>query len=451
MAFNVARDGKFLAPGEMDLAVRALVGRNHEISRVKVYSAPAVVIYSYPPGWEGEVLRQAGFWGSLQEGREFSKLKRKGMRSEEGITLDRDMLEVYIPIIRDGLFHGAFEVYYDLSREVSLVKSTLYKASAVMLVVAMIAFVVITFIMLRSGSMREDASIKKSMSIRSPSYHIFLMATSIFVAEVIIMIFLPVFPEMSRTGHALFDAFTLLILVSPLMYFIIFRPLSWAMASLERSEAKLTGLLHEKEGLMRDMIWRVQSNLNMVASMLSLHSRKLEDPAARKAVEDSQGRIRSMVLVYELLHRSMEHGGVKAREFLDSLTVRIMRGLNVDANRVRLMLEVDDIPLDVDTMVACGLMLNELLANSVRHAFPDDRKGEVVVSLKREPASENKAVFSVSDNGAGVPEGFDFSKDGGLGLTIVRALSGQLEGELRCGGKAGTNVSVVFSPVAPAD
>ena len=444
MSLMVTRDGKLLPSVEMEPIVRDFVRDSQHVSGVKVYSAPAVVMYSYPPGAEGEVLRKPGFWETLQSGREYSKLKRRGMRTEEGIPLEADVLEVYIPIIHGGLFYGAFEVYYDLSQEVSRVKSTVYRVSAVMLVVAMLAFVIVTFLVLRARD-GEGELIEERMNIRSPSYHIFLMALSTFVAEMIIMLFLPVLPEMSRVGHALFDAFTLIFLISPLMYYFIFRPLSWALLRLETSETELKGLLVEKEGMMREMVWRVQGNLSMVSSMLSLQSRKLEDQAAREAVLESQGRIRSMVLVYELLHSSMDLGGVKAREFFDSLSVRIMRGLSVDANKVRLMMEVEDMHLDVDSMVACGLMLNELLSNSVRHAFPGDRTGEVIVSLKKSPELDGGAVLSVSDNGVGVPDGFDFRKDGGLGLTIVRALADQIGGELQCDCKAGTKVAVVFS------
>jgi two-component sensor histidine kinase len=450
MSHMVTIDGKLLPPGDMDPIVRGFVRDSQQISGIKVYSAPAVVIYSYPPGSEGGVIRKAGFWETLQSGKEYSKLKKRGMRTEEGIQLETDVLEVYIPIIHSGFFYGAFEVYYDLSHEVSQVKSTVYKVSAVMLVVAMLAFVIVTFIVLRGSADQKKERIERQMNIRSPTYHIFMISVSIFSAEMLVMLFLPVLPEMSRLGEALFDAFVLLVVVSPLMYYLIFRPLSWALTRLETSEAKLKGLLDEKEGMMRDMVWRVHGNLSMVSSMLSLHSRKLEDPAAQEAVLESQGRIRSMVLVYELLHGSMDPGGVKAREFFDSLSVRIMRGLNVDANKVRLMLEVDDIHLDVDSMVACGLILNELLSNSVRHAFPGERAGEVMVSLKSFPELEGGAVLSVSDNGVGVPEGFDFSKDGGLGLTIVRGLAAQIGGELQCDCQAGAKVAVVFSTGEPS-
>jgi len=440
----VTNNGEFLPPEKMEPVVKDFVRDTKQVSRVKVYSAPAVVLYSYPPGKEGEVMRKPDFWESLQGGKEFSKLKRSGMSSEEGVVLDKDVLEVYIPIIHGGFFYGAFEVYYDLSQEVSRIKSTVYRVSAVMLVVAMLAFVVVTLLVLRYRG-GEYESIEKGSGIRSPSYHVFLMAVSIFSAELLVMLFLPVLPEMSRVGEALFDAFVLMLVISPLMYYFIFRPLSWAIHRLERSESELKGLVKEKEGMMRDMVWRVHGNLYMVASMLSLHSRKIEDPAAREAVMGSQGRIGSMVLVYELLHHSMDMGGVKAQAFFDSLSVRIMRSLNVDANKVRLMLEVDDMHLDVDSMVACGLMLNELLSNAVRHAFPGDRAGEIMISLKKVPELEGGAIFSVSDNGVGVPEGFDFRKDGGLGLTIVRALVEQIGGDLQCDCHAGAKVSVVFS------
>jgi len=444
ISWMVTEDGRFMSPEKMDPIISDIVRVTRGVSRVKVYSSSAVVFYSYPAGFEGDVLGKVDFWRSLQKGNEYSKLKRRGMETTEGEVLDHDALEVYIPIIKNGAFYGALEVYYDLSREVSLVNRVVFRVSAVMLGIMVVGFVTVTFLVLRAGSDKRE-SIERRMNLRSPAYHIFLMAVTIFATELVIMLILPFIPEASRFGNALIDSFLLLFFISPILYFLLFRPLSWLIWKLERSEAELKVLLQEKEGLMRDMVWRAQSNLSMVQSMLSLHSRKIEDPVAREAVQESEGRIRSMVMVYERLHGSMDFKGVRAKDFFSSLSVRIMRGILVDANRVRLLLEVDDVYLDVDSMVACGLILNELMVNAAKHAFPGERSGEVMVSMKRDDEVEGQVVFSVSDNGVGVPEGFDFRTDGSLGLTLVRAMADQVEGRLACDCTGGTTVSLVFN------
>ena len=441
----VVRDGVLPGPEEMGAIIDSLK-ESLEVETIKVYSSEGVVICSCPKGYEGDVHSDSAAWRSLSSGKVISEIRRAGDITLEGAAVEADTLETYVPIMsEEGGFVGVFEVYYDISREAGLVKGTVLRVSAVIFSLMLAAFAAMILILVRMRPGPEAPAEGAGAYLHSPLYQMAVIGASLFLAEIFVMVLMSAFPGMSWPMEALFDATWLLVLVSPVLFIFLFRPLSWLIARLRDSEAELKGLLSEKETLMRDTVARVRNNLQTVSSMLSLQARKLEDPAAREAVLTSEGRVRSMGLVYDMLiGSSMDFSGGRTSEFFNSLSVRMLRGLGVDANKVRLMLEVEDLPIDVDRIVACGLMLNELLANVARHAFPGERSGEVMVSLKEDRSSPGRAVFSVSDNGVGLPEGLDYMKGGGLGLMIVRALAGQMDGELNCDCHAGAKVSVIF-------
>lgn len=213
-----------------------------------------------------------------------------------------------------------------------------------------------------------------------------------------------------------------------------------------RAEETIRQSLKEKDVLLRELYHRVKNNLQVVSSLLRLQSRTVDEPGAVKALEDSQARVQSMALVHEKLYQSDDLAKIGFTEYVSGLAESLIRAHAVDRNRITLTTYADDFSMDIGIAVPCGLLINELLSNALKHAFPGGRRGEIQVRLLE--FDEERVELRVRDDGVGFPEGADFERADSLGLQLVAALvKDQLCGELELDQTAGTEFRIRFPKI----
>jgi len=211
----------------------------------------------------------------------------------------------------------------------------------------------------------------------------------------------------------------------------------------ERMEERLRASLSEKDILLKEIHHRVKNNLQVISSLLYLQSRKIRDEEALNMFQESQNRVRSMALVHERLYRSQDLARIDLAEYIQSLATYLFRSYGVNPEAIKLRINVQDVSLGIDGAIPCGLIINELVSNSLKHAFPDGRKGEVAIELF--PAHDSQLTLVVRDNGAGFPEDLDFRTTQSLGLQLVITLVEQLEGTIELHRDSGTAFKITFS------
>ncbi|MSR63597.1 MAG: PAS domain S-box protein [Planctomycetes bacterium] len=207
----------------------------------------------------------------------------------------------------------------------------------------------------------------------------------------------------------------------------------------KRIQEQLRESLGEKELLLREVHHRVKNNMQVISSLLAMQSTN-GDPAVEKKLEESQNRIRSIALIHEQLYRSTELEHIDARTYLEVLTSQLLQSFG-KAGSVRLELDADPLELDIDQSMACGLIVNELVTNALKYAYPADLGGVIRITLREHPSGER--VLSVGDDGPGLGG----TKSGAaktLGMSLVATLARQLRGRVEVDGTRGTLVRVFF-------
>jgi PAS domain S-box-containing protein len=211
----------------------------------------------------------------------------------------------------------------------------------------------------------------------------------------------------------------------------------------KRAQLRIQESLQEKEVLLQEIHHRVKNNLQIICSLLDLQAQHIEEAALLEMFRESQHRVRSMALVHEKLYQSQDCAKINFAEYIESLTSYLFQAYAVDAANVALMLDIDKVILDIDTAIPCGLIINELVSNALKHAFYSHAEGEINVALKA--ISEQDFLLRVRDNGRGLPANFDLNKVKSLGLQLVKVLTKQLEGTLEINGENGTEFCIRFS------
>ena len=226
--------------------------------------------------------------------------------------------------------------------------------------------------------------------------------------------------------------------------FVIRRALAETRDHKEHKSA-LELSLREKESLLKEIHHRVKNNLQIVSSLLRLQSGRIDHPAAKAALVDMQNRVRSMALVHEHLYGSKNLAQVDMDAYIRSLCPKLVRALMTNPKVIELQLNLSPVLLEIDQAIPCGLLVNELLTNALKHAFPDGRTGEVRVELQ--PVDGGRQIrLLVADNGIGLPANLDVKRLSSLGLELVSDLTGQLQGRLEIGPGPGAAFEVVFEP-----
>lgn len=193
-------------------------------------------------------------------------------------------------------------------------------------------------------------------------------------------------------------------------------------------EDKIITALKEKEMLLREIHHRVKNNIQVIASLIKLQCAKVEDAHYSDLYRGTLDRIKSMALVHEKLYRSDDFSRISLKEYIEDLTRKLFESHGVDRSRIRFWVDGDMAIPELNSAICLGLIVNELITNSLKYAFPDNQRGEIRVTLRSAAAGE--IGIEVSDDGIGMPQGVDFDNGDTLGLQIVKAL-----GELQLGGK----------------
>ena len=206
--------------------------------------------------------------------------------------------------------------------------------------------------------------------------------------------------------------------------------------------------LREKESLLKEVHHRVKNNLQIINSLLRMETGRHPEDAASHVLRDMQGRIRSMALLHESLYRSGSLASVDLGDYVKNLANQTFGSLIGQTHKIRLQVDVDSVQVAMDQALPCGLILNELMANAIKHAFPENKSGEIRVQLKPVKGGPQFRL-SVSDTGVGLPANFKERSEKSLGVNLFRDLARQLEGEWEVGPGSAAHFAVVFKPETP--
>ena len=215
----------------------------------------------------------------------------------------------------------------------------------------------------------------------------------------------------------------------------------------KRIEENVRASLREKEVLLKEVHHRVKNNMQIISSLLNLESAAAGEDGGKDMFRDSQSRIRAMALVHEKLYQSGDIANIDLQEYLEDLVTSLYSLYEANRARIGSVIRAEGIVLGIDTAVLCGLIINELVTNSLRHAFPGGRRGEVEISVRRAGEGNGERSFElvVKDDGVGVPAGITLEGARTLGLQLVTGLAEhQLQGKVRFERNGGSAFSVTF-------
>jgi PAS domain S-box-containing protein len=212
------------------------------------------------------------------------------------------------------------------------------------------------------------------------------------------------------------------------------------------ADEKIKTSLREKEALLKEIHHRVKNNLQVVSSLLGLQSRSVADPEMRKMFSESQNRIHSMALLHESLYQSENLSQVNFPDYIRELAAHLFHSYGVAAERIHLRTDLDRLFMNLDAAVPCGLIVNELVSNSLKYAFPDGRTGEIRIVLRE--LHSGLARLVVADNGVGLSSDMDWASTKSLGLRLVRTLAQQLGAKIEVIRQSGTEIQLTFAAAA---
>ena len=214
------------------------------------------------------------------------------------------------------------------------------------------------------------------------------------------------------------------------------------------AEIKLNSSLSEKNNLLQEIHHRVKNNMQIISSLLNLQKQYVNDDEAVNVLQESQNRVKSMALVHEKIYLSKDLAHINFGDYIQSLVSNLFYTYTVDKSRIRSVLNIDDVNLNIETAVPCGLIISELVSNGLKHAFPNEMKGSIHISLK---AKGNKYELIICDNGIGLPKELVINNLESLGLLLVKNLTDQIDGRIYINNNHGTEFKIVFKELIYKD
>lgn len=224
---------------------------------------------------------------------------------------------------------------------------------------------------------------------------------------------------------------------------LLYQQLQSELNERKQAEENLKNSLKEKEILLKEIHHRVKNNLCVVASLLELQSDTVADSQLAKMLAESQHRLYSMALIHEKLYRSKNLRQINLGEYIEDLVTNLFHSYNINDNRIQLQVFAEPILLNIETATPCGLIVNELVSNTLKHAFPNGTNGTVSVECYQ--TGDREIHLFVKDNGTGFPKNLDFRKTGSMGFQVICTLTEQLDGTIELSGEIGTVFHLKFN------
>ncbi len=208
-------------------------------------------------------------------------------------------------------------------------------------------------------------------------------------------------------------------------------------------EHQIRSSLLEKETLLREIHHRVKNNLQVISSLLDLQGEGIREPHLLQALAESRNRVRAMALIHQELYQSESLSRIDTSGYIRGLVTHLFRAYHLQDADISLDIRVDGISLGLDMAIPCGLIINELVTNALKYAFPPGHSGILRIHLESE--SPGRYSLTIGDNGCGLPESLDLDNPPSLGLRLVQLLTRQLGGNLEIDRTGGTTFRLIFS------
>jgi len=276
-----------------------------------------------------------------------------------------------------------------------------------------------------------------------------LLVASIVItigAELAFTFYVSVYGLSNLVGHY-FKIISFYLIYKALIETGLVKPYDLLFRNLKLSEKKLKASLKEKEVLLREIHHRVKNNMQLIISLLRLQADKIEDKKYADLFKEGENRIRSMSLIHEKLYQTQDFANINFGEHIESLVDGLFVSYGIDANKVSLNIDIKDVSIDLENAIPCGLIINELVSNSLKYAFPQGREGKISIAFR--PFNEDELELTVSDDGVGISEDLDIEQTDTMGLTLIKLLAGhQLDGEIDLDRTGGTQFNIKFKRTA---
>ena len=208
----------------------------------------------------------------------------------------------------------------------------------------------------------------------------------------------------------------------------------------EQNQA-ITIAAREKDILLREIHHRVKNNLQVVSSLLGIQGRGIEDQKAKDAIQESRNRVQSMSLIHQNLYKKDNLTGIEMQPYIGKLSDHLLSTYQVEKGDIKIKTEIEDLTLDVETVVPIGLIINELISNALKYAFPDQRNGAISICLSEK---DGQLLLDISDDGIGLTENQLTAKTETFGHSLIRAFKSKLDAEIIISSKNGTHVSLII-------
>jgi PAS domain S-box-containing protein len=220
-----------------------------------------------------------------------------------------------------------------------------------------------------------------------------------------------------------------------------FIALAHDITDLKKADKLIKESLKEKETLLKEIHHRVKNNLMVISSLLNLQADYVKDKASYEMFMESKNRARSMAIIHERLYQSINLREIDFAEYMRTLSMELYRTYVSNPELIKINMDLMSVPVDINIAIPCGLILNELVSNALKHAFPPDTKGDLNIKFH---SQDGILIMEVGDDGIGFPEDIDFKDTDSLGLKLVNVLTGQIDGEIKMEVNQGTKFTITY-------
>lgn len=213
------------------------------------------------------------------------------------------------------------------------------------------------------------------------------------------------------------------------------------ITELKDAENKIKSSLKDKEVLLKEVHHRVKNNMQIISSLLNLQIGYLNDEDAINVLKESQDRVKSMAMIHERLYLSKDLAQINFTDYIQNLVSNLFHSYNIKESQITPILKIEDVNLNIETAIPCGLIINELISNCLKYAFPNKMMGEIIITLK---SIEDMFELNICDNGIGLPENININTIKTLGILLVKSLTEQLDGKISIKRRNGTQFKIIF-------